>query len=125
MQSITVERPYKLLNANDRGNDHGRGHGEWRDAAFWWAKQHHISTRGAVGPVEIWIEFGTTQPKKRRDPHNFFKTVKAVCDGFTHAAVWPDDDSTHVHTVEPVFTDSIGPTEVRINLSWEDGNHDG
>lgn len=121
LTSITADKPGDMLNMNDRGNDFGAGHACWRDAAFWWAKQHRLMCRGAVGQVEIWVEFGTKQPNKRRDPHNFYPTVKAICDGFTHACVWADDDAKHVKTLEPVFTDAIPATQLRINLSWEDG----
>jgi Holliday junction resolvase RusA-like endonuclease len=121
IETITVDKPGGLLNMNSRGNDYGQGHANWRDAAFWWAKQHHLMCRGAVGPVEVVFEFGTKQPDKRRDPHNFYPTIKAICDGFTHACVWQDDDSKHVKTYEPTFINTIPADKVRITLTWEDG----
>jgi Holliday junction resolvase RusA-like endonuclease len=121
LRTITVDKPGKLLNMNDRGNDYGTGNKMWRDAAYWWAKQHMLRTRGAVGPVEVLTEIGVKDPKRRRDPHNFTKTVKAICDGFTHAAVWVDDSSEYVKTYEPTFTDDIPPHQMRITLTWEDG----
>lgn len=120
--SITVPKPDKLLNMNDR--DHWRvragSTAVWRDAAFWWAKQHRIRCHALPDTqVEIWVEFGTNSPTKRRDPHNFFPTVKAICDGFTTAMVWPDDDSKHVRTIEPTFTNDVAANSLRINLAWE------
>ncbi|NUQ88940.1 MAG: hypothetical protein HOQ43_10810 [Glycomyces artemisiae] len=34
--------------------------------------------------------------RRRRDPANWWPTVKAIADGMTDAGVWPDDDSGHV-----------------------------
>jgi hypothetical protein len=41
--------------------------------------------------------------KIRRDPHNWFPTVKACVDGLVDAGLWPDDTSEYVVTVEPRF----------------------
>lgn len=122
MATVTMEKPGGLLNLNDRGNHFAlhRGHEVWRDAAFWSAKQHRLSCRGAVGQVEVMFYIGTKRPNHRRDPHNFAPTVKAICDGFTRAAVWADDDSKHVHTYEPVFTNEIPANQMKIVLTWED-----
>lgn len=119
--TILVDKPGGLLNMNGRGKDYGRGHACWRDAAYWWAKQHRLMARGAVGLVEVMITFGTNKPNQRRDPSNFYPTVKAICDGFTNAAVWIDDDSKHVKTYEPVFTAEIPGNQLQVTLSWEDG----
>jgi crossover junction endodeoxyribonuclease RusA len=69
--------------------------------------------------VEVWVEFGAKDPKKRRDPHNWYPTIKAILDGFTNAAVWADDDSEHVKTYEPVFSDKVPVGSLRITLTWE------
>lgn len=122
--TLTVPLPAKPLNLNDRRYryEHAALVRTWREAAGWWAKQHRLSTRSAIEPVEVWFEFGTTQPKRRRDPHNWYPTIKAVLDGFTDAAVWADDDSAHVRTYEPTFTDKVPPEHLRINLTWEIGD---
>lgn len=119
--SFTVPAPDKFLNMNDRlhWTERDRRNGTWRDAAFWWAKQHGVWCREAIGVVDVWFEIGTNQPNKKRDPHNWFPTIKAICDGFTLAAVWEDDDSEHVRTSEPTFTDQVPHGSVRITLHWE------
>lgn len=121
IEVITVQAPDKALNMNDRMNhwEKARRTATWRDAAFWWAKQHRLMCRGAQGPVEVWFEFGASNPKKRRDPHNWYPTIKAILDGFTTAAVWADDDSEHVKTYEPTFTDAVPVGYIRISLTWE------
>lgn len=120
MTTIVAAKPGPLLNMNDRGNwNRIKGTIVWRDAAFWWAKQNRLLCRKAIGPVEVWFEFGTDQPNRRRDPHNFYPTVKAILDGFTTACVWVDDDSEHVKTYEPTFTNDIKQDSLKITLSWE------
>lgn len=113
-------RPGKPLTSNDRFNrwEQAALTRQWREASFWWAKRDRLNCRRAQGQVEVWVAFGTRQPGKKRDPHNFFPTVKAICDGLTDAAVWVDDDSTHVRTVEPTFTNTIPPDSVEVTLTW-------
>lgn len=41
---------------------------------------------------------------RRRDPHNFYPTIKPIIDGLTDAGLWPDDTPEFVRTFEPVFT---------------------
>ena len=37
------------------------------------------------------------KPTRRRyDPGNLYPTLKAICDGFTDAGLWADDDHEHV-----------------------------
>lgn len=120
-KTITVEKPGGLLSMNDRPTLREKmgGNATWRDAAFWWAKQHRLGCRKAEGVVEVWITFGTKRPNQRRDPSNFAPTVKAICDGFTNACVWEDDDSKHVKTYEPTFTRDIPANKLQITLAWE------
>lgn len=122
--SITVRKPDKMLNLNDGDGRYTKAGkvSEWRNAGFWWAKQHAIRTRPAPGTqVEVWTEIGTNRPNHRRDPINWSPTVKAYCDGFTDAAVWPDDSSKYVRTFEPTFTADIPADSLRITLTWEEG----
>jgi crossover junction endodeoxyribonuclease RusA len=123
LRTVTITQPFpdKALNMNDRLDHWAKAKrvASWRDAAYWWAKQQRVSCRGALKPVEMWIEIGVSDPKRRRDPHNWFPTIKAICDGFTTAAVWADDDSTHLRTYEPTFTNDIAPQWVRLTLTWE------
>lgn len=121
--SIIVPKPGQLINMNDRGDRYttARSVKNWREAAFWWAKQHRLRCRCEPGElVEVWVEFGTDKPNQRRDPHNFVKTIKPILDGFTDAAVWPDDDSKHVRTTEPSFTTDVPADSLRITLTWNE-----
>ena len=40
---------------------------------------------------------------RRRDPHNYYPTVKPIVDGLVDAGVWPDDTPDFVETREPMF----------------------
>lgn len=118
-KTFVVAKPDRLINMNDRSRwARINGNIAWRDAAFWWAKQHHLMCRRAVSLVIVDVAFGTNRPKARRDPHNFYPTIKAILDGFTTAAVWADDDSEHVRTNEPTFTDTVPADSLRITLAW-------
>lgn len=120
--SFTVRKPDKMLNMNDREHYRPRAGkiATWREAAFWWAKQHKVRCHTPPGSlVEMWVEFGTDRPNTRRDNSNFYPTIKAIMDGFTDAAVWPDDDSEHVHTHEPTFTTDVPADSLTITLTWE------
>lgn len=122
-KSITVRKPGKLINMNDRQHYYARNgiSATWREAAFWWAKQHKLRCRCEPGEkVNVWVEFGTNRPNQRRDPHNFFPTIKAMADGFTDAMVWPDDDSKHVTTSEPSFTTDVPADSLRVTLTWNE-----
>lgn len=38
---------------------------------------------------------------RRRDPHNFMPTLKAMVDGFVDAGILPDDDKHHLQGPDP------------------------
>jgi hypothetical protein len=41
--------------------------------------------------------------RRRRDPHNYFATVKPIIDGLVDAGLWPDDTPAWVTTTEPAL----------------------
>lgn len=58
---------------------------------------------------------------RKRDPHNWTPTVKAIVDGLVDAGVWPDDNSDWVTTNEPVLDTTATQVAVRITpLSKEE-----
>jgi Holliday junction resolvase RusA-like endonuclease len=46
--------------------------------------------------------FPVTQ-NRRRDPHNYYPTIKPIVDGLTDAGFWLDDTPEYVETREPIF----------------------
>lgn len=101
---IDGRRPTRLLSLNDRAHWATRS----REVAAWrhWA---HIVTRDQLHDVPLplppcWV--AVTLPvadKRRRDPHNFTPTLKAIVDGLVDARCWPDDTPEFVATLEPIL----------------------
>jgi hypothetical protein len=101
-------QPDKRINMNDRlhWSARARTSRAWRNAA-------HIAAVGAsrgrgpaaraAGPRDVVVRFDVTGVR-RRDPHNWHPTVKAIVDGLVDAGLWPDDTPDHVHILEPVLT---------------------
>lgn len=88
----------------------------WREAGYLAARMRrrpHITGRATV---TVW--FGTDRPNQRRDPMNWYPTVKALIDGLTQAKLWPDDDAAHVLVAQPVFTADVRPKHFVIHVEW-------
>jgi crossover junction endodeoxyribonuclease RusA len=99
---LSFVAPDKLLNMNTQLHRYIRASQvkQWRTAAFYHARAAGIR---ALGPsvIEWTIDFPS---KRRRDPHNFFPTLKPIIDGFVDAGLWPDDTPQWVSTTEPTLT---------------------
>lgn len=52
---------------------------------------------------------------RRRDPHNYFPTVKPVVDGLIDAGLWPDDTPEWVTTTEPTLRAYGSRAEIVVN----------
>lgn len=119
---ITFPQPAPLLNLNDR--DHWRARARqvavWRRAA-WVAGYTH---RQQVGPQHfplinqvVTVEL-PVKDRRRRDPHNFTPSAKALVDGLVDAGIFADDSHEHLSVAEPVLH-IIGRTDeplVRIRV---------
>lgn len=122
---IEFDQPAPLLSMNDRKHWHKTAPWirQWRAAAmigalvqyagvdddraymFWsrLVRDKEQVPDGWVVPlppctVHITLPVAT---KAKRDPHNYFKTVKPLVDGLVDARLWPDDTPSWVTTVEP------------------------
>lgn len=99
---FSFQAPAPLLSMNDR--HHWRKRAElvkaWREAAYygWW--QPPSPRPGCRCEVAVTL---TVRDRRRRDPHNYYPTVKAIIDGLVDAGVWPDDTPEWVTTREPVL----------------------
>ena len=115
--------PASLINLNQRQHwsEKAARTKHWRTAGWVMGTNSKLAGKiKAVGPVEVQVLFGTTRPNKRRDPHNFTPTVKALVDGLTDARLWPDDDAAHVRVVDSVFTDTVPAGSFWVRLTWEE-----
>jgi crossover junction endodeoxyribonuclease RusA len=102
-RSIEFPAPAPLMNMNDRAHwSTQRAHARrWRMSARLYA----LDTLG-VGtslPPSIVTVHLPVLGNRRRDPHNYFLTVKHVVDGLVDAGLWPDDTPEWVTTTEPVL----------------------
>jgi len=76
----------------------------WRETAhilgLTKVKEAQALTRGRRALVQF--AFPVSQ-NRRRDPHNYYPTIKPIIDGLTDAGFWPDDTPEYVATREPMF----------------------
>jgi len=103
---ITFPLPAPLMNMNKRL--HWR---EERRLARIWRQTAMIAAIDSLGTpkqrrrgpstVEITLP---VRDRRKRDPHNYFPTVKHIVDGLVDAGIWPDDNPEWVTTVEPHLT---------------------
>jgi crossover junction endodeoxyribonuclease RusA len=93
--------PDKMLNMNSQLHRYTRASRvkQWRTAAFYRAKEAGLRPQGP-SIIRWTITFPTM---RRRDPHNFFPTLKPIIDGLVDAGVWPDDTPEWVTTTEPTI----------------------
>lgn len=117
MTVIEFHPPGPLLNLNGRLHWAARSRDvkAWRTAA----KVGALVDLGAPSarahpPCTVTIEL-PVKDNRRRDPHNYVATLKAVIDGLVDAGVWPDDTPDYVTTTEPVLT--VGARKVRVTLT--------
>jgi crossover junction endodeoxyribonuclease RusA len=101
---VTFERPAKLMSMNDRPHWSvaRRLARAWRQAAAWSAVDQLGTTpqMRLRGPSTVTVTL-PVHGDHRRDPHNYFTTVKHVIDGLVDAGAWPDDTPEWVTTTEP------------------------
>lgn len=105
--------PAKLLSMNDR--DHWRKKArltaDWVQAAQIAAHQARVHQKWEPVPSIVTITL-PVKGNRRRDPHNFFATVKPIVDGMVLAGIWPDDNSEWVTVTEPSL--HVGGAKVMV-----------
>lgn len=117
---IEFEMPADPLNLNDPdGSEHALR--QRRANKKLWIDAAQIATcaafpgKGPKGrampPCDVYVSI-PVPGERRRDPHNWTPTMKAIIDGVTRAGVWPDDNATWVKTHEPTLR-PVEPTQIR------------
>lgn len=91
----------------------------WREAAYFTACswESNPTHRRQPGLSLVSFVFPVTT-NRRRDPHNYYPTIKPIIDGLTDAGLWPDDTAEYVATREPEFTSTQDLVSVRIEHVW-------
>lgn len=92
--TLTIIAPAPWLNANSRMDLRRQtpDRRAWRDAGHLYAKQAKLPT---LGKAHITADLCFTFAR-RRDPHNYYPTVKAVVDGLVDYGLLPDDSSDYL-----------------------------
>lgn len=85
----------------------------WVEAAQVAGLQWRRRTRWKPKPCTVQLVV-PVRDNRRRDPHNYFATVKPVVDGLVLAGVWPDDTPEWVRTIEPAI--AVGASLVAVVL---------
>lgn len=108
--TILFPAPAKLLSANDR--DHWRKRAE---LVRYWRQRTHLAARhlGPQPPSVVHLTL-PVRDRRRRDPMNYYPTLKAVVDGLVDAGCWPDDTPDYVRTVEPVLDPDADVVMIRL-----------
>lgn len=100
---IEFSAPAPLMSMNDRHHwsRQRRDARTWRIAAR--VNAHlTIPQPRTHPPCTVAIDLPVAD-KRRRDPHNYYPTVKHIIDGLVDAGIWPDDTPEWVTTVEPTL----------------------
>jgi hypothetical protein len=113
----SFEAPGKLLNMNDRQHWAAKARlvKAWRDAAYWAAVEQMGRTPALRRrPPSIVTLAIPVKGNRRRDPGNWFATVKPCVDGLVDAGVWEDDDMAHVALAQPVLVSGGALIEIHL-----------
>lgn len=91
---LTIPAPAGWLSSNHRRDRRAEtpDRRTWRDTAGWHARAAKIPPLERAH-ITAWLHFGD---KRRRDPANFYPTIKAVVDGLVDVGLLPDDDDKHL-----------------------------
>jgi hypothetical protein len=93
--TVTIPAPAEWLNANGRTDRRRQtpARRAWRDAG-------RLHSRSAKVPhlakAHIVAELRFAGPNRRRDPHNYYPTIKATVDGLIDSGLLPDDSSEYL-----------------------------
>ena len=100
---IEFAAPDRPLTMNDRlhWRAYARTASRWRSAAYTATLAHDIVV--SVVPRDIRVELPVIG-KRRRDPHNWYPTVKHIVDGIVATGrIVPDDAAEWITTHEPTL----------------------
>lgn len=86
----------------------------WKTTTFWLARQAHLA-EAVAGQAATITAVLPVRGHHRRDPANYYPTVKAIVDGLVLAGVWPDDTPEFVTVNEPILSHAPGAS-VRLEL---------
>ena len=116
---VEFDPPAKCLTMNQRLHwaQRSKISRAWRDAA----RDAALDQVTPGGPDE-WLPLEPSlvtvhlpvKGNRRRDPHNWFPTIKPIIDGLVDAGLWPDDTPEWVRCTEPVLV--VNGDRVRVHM---------
>lgn len=112
--TVTIPAPAPWLNANDR-IDRRRGtpgRRAWRDAASQYAQAARLPL---LGKAHILATLRFTDAR-RRDPHNYYPTIKATVDGLVDYGLLSDDSSQYLIGPDIRMGEPIARVRGRISV---------
>jgi crossover junction endodeoxyribonuclease RusA len=114
--SIEFEPPERCLTMNQRLHwaQKSKISRLWRDAACEWAEASFCRCHQMPLPPCLVTVHIPVKGNRRRDPHNYFPTVKPIVDGLVDAGLWPDDTPEWVRCIEPTLV--VGAELVTVVL---------
>lgn len=101
MLTFEHQAPARMLNMNREKHwaERARLVKTWRH----WAHIHARNThQGQLAPAIVYVTLPVPD-RRRRDPHNWSPTVKAIVDGLVDAGWWPDDTPEWVAVTTPTL----------------------
>jgi hypothetical protein len=114
---VEIPAPAPWLNANSRRDRRGQTphRRAWRDAAHVHARAARLPKLGQAHITAV-LHF---RDRRRRDPHNFYPTIKAVVDGLVDYGMLDDDSAEYlvgpdIRLGEPV---AVGMSPGRLTLT--------
>lgn len=92
---MRIPAPCQWINANQRIHWSRRAllTRAWRSAAAAWAHDAKLPRGLTSVAVVAYLRF---PDRRRRDPHNYYPTLKAVIDGLVDYGLIPDDNARHL-----------------------------
>jgi crossover junction endodeoxyribonuclease RusA len=111
--SIEFDIPAKCLTMNQRLHwaQKAKISRLWRDAACDAGLTQVMTLPGGPSLVTVHLP---VKGNRRRDPHNWFPTIKPIIDGLVDAGLWPDDTPQWVRCTEPLLV--VNGDRVRVVL---------
>jgi hypothetical protein len=116
---ISFEPPAKCLTMNQRLHwaQKSKISRAWRDAACDAGEllddDDFDQGGGHLEPSLVTVHI-PVKGNRRRDPHNWFPTIKPIVDGLVDAGLWPDDTPEWVRCTEPIL--EINGTHVHVHM---------
>jgi Holliday junction resolvase RusA-like endonuclease len=114
--TVTFPPPAPLLSMNDRMHWRPKAKlaATWLHTARIAAHPARVKARWTPVPVTITVTLPVAD-RRRRDPHNYYPTVKVIVDAIVRAGIVPDDNSAWVTTTEPILV--VGARDVVVHIT--------